>query len=360
LKRISDNRRALAGAALGISVFILGCQDVPQFLVDKAASALAEAEQARAVRYAESEYDKAAELLRAGRLEIARQSGRLAFLRDYDAADSILISALRAARQAQLEAQKRENELRSQAENERASLVGELDTWRSSLDGSLTLFRAERVWAEARLALLMSEKLMASGEYQTVIETAIHGKNLIHELNRILTDYANHEAQMAGVWRTWVRRTVEQSREQGTSAIVVDKAAHTLYLVRAGQLVKSYSCDLGYNSAGHKFFAGDGATPEGEYRITTVKNNGSKYYKALLIDYPNERDKRRFRENKAKGIISQRARIGALIEIHGDGGRNTDWTEGCVALTNKDMDHLMQHVQKGTPVTIVRRSDSWP
>jgi L,D-peptidoglycan transpeptidase YkuD (ErfK/YbiS/YcfS/YnhG family) len=86
----------------------------------------------------------------------------------------------------------------------------------------------------------------------------------------------------------------------------------------------------------------------------------SKYYRALLLDFPNSADKQRFRENKSKGVISSRAGIGKNIEIHGSGSRNEDWTEGCVALSNADMDHLLRHVGAGTPVTIVRRSDQWP
>jgi len=49
-----------------------------------------------------------------------------------------------------------------------------------------------------------------------------------------------------------------------------------------------------------------------------------------------------------------------LIEIHGEGGKNRDWTDGCIAMTNEDIDHLMQYSSVGMPVTIVRRSDLWP
>lgn len=109
-----------------------------------------------------------------------------------------------------------------------------------------------------------------------------------------------------------------------------------------------------------KLFAGDAATPEGKYKVVRARHTGSSFYKALSLDYPNEHDRKRFEENKRRGIISHKARIGGNIEIHGEGGKNRDWTEGCVALTNADMDHIMKYVSVGTPVTIVRKSDQWP
>ena len=57
-------------------------------------------------------------------------------------------------------------------------------------------------------------------------------------------------------------------------------------------------------------------------------------------------------------MMSARARPGGLIEIHGEGGRGEDWTRGCVALSNRDMDDLFRRVAVGTPVTIVGAEDS--
>jgi L,D-peptidoglycan transpeptidase YkuD (ErfK/YbiS/YcfS/YnhG family) len=55
----------------------------------------------------------------------------------------------------------------------------------------------------------------------------------------------------------------------------------------------------------------------------------------------------------AKGTLPRSAKIGGLIEIHGDGGRGVDWTEGCVALTDSEMDIVFKVAKEGTPVTIV-------
>ena len=110
---------------------------------------------------------------------------------------------------------------------------------------------------------------------------------------------------------------------------------------------------MGPNWIGTKKYRGDKATPEGKYHVTKKKSRRqTKYYKALLINYPNDDDKVRYDANIKNGSIPKRG-IGDLIEIHGDGGRGINWTDGCVALTNSDMDRLYELVSTGTPVTIV-------
>jgi murein L,D-transpeptidase YafK len=79
----------------------------------------------------------------------------------------------------------------------------------------------------------------------------------------------------------------------------------------------------------------------------------SRYHRALLLDYPNAADRERFAAAKRRGEIPRGAGIGGLIEIHGEGGRGQNWTEGCVALSNRDMDDLFRRVGTGTRVTIV-------
>ena len=98
---------------------------------------------------------------------------------------------------------------------------------------------------------------------------------------------------------------------------------------------------------------GDKATPEGKYHITKKKSRPqTKYHKALLINYPNDDDKARYNAGVKKGSIPKRG-IGNLIEIHGDGGKGRNWTAGCVALTDNDIDKVYELVGVGTPVTIV-------
>ncbi len=353
-------RSHVFGTLIVLALLGIGCSGQKPPPVEKARQALEQAAAVGAKRYARERYDEAGAYLKATRLETARQRGRLGPFRNYKTADSLLALALASAGDAAKTAQARIQLLQTQAKADLDNLQEEVDAWREALDGSLLNFSAERRWASASLSLTMCRRLLAQAEYERATETAASGRASLTELTRILEEYENDAAQKRKTWRRWVQETLESSRKSGGPVIVVDKSAHKLYLVKGGRVAHTYTCELGYNSVQQKYLAGDGATPEGQYYITSVRTTGSKYYKALNLNYPNELDKRRFRENKAKGFIASRAHIGGLIEIHGEGGRSKDWTNGCVALTNHDMDQLIAQVSVGTPVTIVRDSDQWP
>ncbi|MBN1119209.1 MAG: L,D-transpeptidase [Bacteroidales bacterium] len=155
-------------------------------------------------------------------------------------------------------------------------------------------------------------------------------------------------------WNEMVKITISWSKKNQSYAVIVDKLNRELYLYKNGKPDKKYTVELGANWIGDKIQQGDKTTPEGLYKIVEKKQNGqTKYYKALLLDYPNEEDKKRFSMNKRNGILNQDAEIGNLIEIHGSGGKGIDWTDGCIALTDKEMDEIFKSCTIGTKVTIV-------
>jgi len=155
-------------------------------------------------------------------------------------------------------------------------------------------------------------------------------------------------------WQSWADEAIDYSKKENTNAIVVDKFSKKLYLYTNGKLKYSTEIELGKNWIGFKVFQGDKATPEGRYTIIKKKNHPqTKYYKAFLLNYPNSEDRMRYDKLKTKGQIPGNKSIGNLIEIHGGGGQGANWTDGCVALSNKDMDKLFQLVGEETPVTIV-------
>jgi murein L,D-transpeptidase YafK len=144
--------------------------------------------------------------------------------------------------------------------------------------------------------------------------------------------------------------------------VVVDKLNHRVHLVRGGRTIRSYAAEFGPNWMDRKVREGDEATPEGRYRVIRKKSRGqTRFYKALLLDYPNEQDSARFRRLVAEEVLPRYSRIGGLIEIHGDGGKGEDWTLGCVSLRNEDIDELYPQLRVGTLVTIVGLWDepSW-
>lgn len=155
-------------------------------------------------------------------------------------------------------------------------------------------------------------------------------------------------------WKRLIDSTIKVSRVTRDYTILVDKFSRKVFVYLNGEIKFEYSAELGKNWVGDKRVRGDKATPEGMYRITKkFKRDSTKYYKALLLDYPNEEDTALFEAAKAKGTLPRSADIGGLIEIHGNGGKGTDWTNGCIALTDREMDSIFKIAKVGTPVTIV-------
>ncbi|MBE0661452.1 MAG: L,D-transpeptidase [Bacteroidales bacterium] len=191
-------------------------------------------------------------------------------------------------------------------------------------------------------SLIEAEKKVAQAE--TLLKNAHNeARNLIYEY------FENHRQ-----WKVWMDQTIAESKKKNSTVIIVDKFASKCFVYKKGKKTAEFDAELGKNWVGDKSQRGDYATPEGRYRVTQKKEGRStKYYKALLIDYPNADDKKRFKSAIDSGKLPRNTHIGGLIEIHGHGGKGADWTEGCVALTDSDMDKLYRLVSVGTPVTII-------
>lgn len=161
-----------------------------------------------------------------------------------------------------------------------------------------------------------------------------------------------------------VQDTITYTQRTEKCAFVARKGPRLLELYCNGQLEQAFKMDLGSNPYADKVMEGDGTTPEGKYHIRAIKDRGQTvFYRALLIDYPNGRDWQEFRQAKRQGTIPKDASIGGEIEIHGQGGKGYDWTLGCLAVRNEDMDLIFdRYINKGritlrTPLTIVRENE---
>lgn len=135
--------------------------------------------------------------------------------------------------------------------------------------------------------------------------------------------------------------------------IEVDKSNRSMYVYQDGELLKKYKIALGFNPNGKKEFQGDGKTPEGVYYIND-KNPNSVAYKNLGVSYPNKEDLDNARANNKSA--------GGDIKIHGlmkkwykfgRFHRYVDWTGGCIAVSNSEMDELYKHVKIGTKIKII-------
>lgn len=151
-------------------------------------------------------------------------------------------------------------------------------------------------------------------------------------------------------WLAMSALAAEPAAPLKADLVVVEKARHQLSLYRKNQLLESFHIALGGNPLGHKQQEGDQRTPEGRYSLDS-KNAHSHYYKSIHISYPNLTDSARA---KALGLNP-----GGAIMIHGQkqgwawaelATQRLDWTLGCIALTNEDMDKVWQAIN--VPVAI--------
>jgi len=156
------------------------------------------------------------------------------------------------------------------------------------------------------------------------------------------------------MWKRWYDQAIRESAQNQSYAIIIDKFAGKCFLFLSGKLKTTYSVELGKNWIGDKRYSGDKATPEGKYKITKKKDSRqTRYFKALLLNYPNNEDKQRFQNEIRNRTLPRYARIGGLIEIHGGGGKGVNWTDGCIAFADNDMDSLFRIVPVGCPITIL-------
>lgn len=193
-------------------------------------------------------------------------------------------------------------------------------------------------------------------DYRRAIEAAQQaGRALTAEMTVLTRELGRYtDERRITRWRSQAQQTVDWSRIHQTSAIVVSKADRTLTLYKNGRPLLSYPVRLGFNGMREKQFQGDGATPEGRYRITAKRGQGQTlYYRALVLDYPNYEDRRRFVQAKKSGRIPAAKQIGGQIEIHGAENELMAQTLGCVMLDNPHMMAIYDRVEAGTPVTIV-------
>ena len=134
--------------------------------------------------------------------------------------------------------------------------------------------------------------------------------------------------------------------------VVVLKKDRTLQLLKDGKVVKSYKVALGGSPEGPKRQQGDHKTPEGAY-LLDWRNSHSQFYKALHISYPNASDREQARKRGVSpggdvflhGLPKAYAWVGANHRLH-------DWTDGCVAVTNEEIDEIWGLVADGTPIEI--------
>lgn len=351
-----------AGAAAWLDPWPCDRVDPPAVSHLAATRAVADARSAGAGTWAPSTLRRAEDDLRRAEEEVRRQEVRPRPLRDFRQARARLHEAVRSGEAARGEAVRAADEADSAASEAIHGATGLV--YQAERSAGIARLKAgpRKELEAARQALAEALLHHVEGRYVRARERAEDASRLAQRVLEAVIARAGRygDEGQREVWRRMVAETVAWSAQAGQPALVVSKEGHEVTLYQAGEPVRTFRADIGRELVADKWHAGDAATPEGRYRIVLKKGpRDTKYYKALLLDYPNEEDRVRFERLKRRGLIPRRASPGGLIEIHGHGGQGRDWTDGCVALSNADMDVLFDLVHEGTPVTIVG-SDGGP
>ncbi|NIY71467.1 L,D-transpeptidase family protein [Marivivens donghaensis] len=131
------------------------------------------------------------------------------------------------------------------------------------------------------------------------------------------------------------------------TSVYIDKSDRAMYLLHNEEVLKTYQFGLGFAPEGHKQFEGDGRTPEGGYWIDALNPN-SNYHLSLRVSYPNPADTAR------AGSMGRSP--GGNIFIHGTPtgvDSTTDWTAGCIAVSNDEIEEIYSMVKAPTPIYIM-------
>lgn len=351
------------GSAAAIALSILASYNVlsgrsspPVFALESARKARDEAWRAGASRWASGPMVEAEAAWNAALLVQRIQETRFVLLRNFTRSREALTSAEEKFHRATSEANHRKTDVKTEAAAalaEAAQTTARSDSFADAMH--LGLFERTML-GRSKVTLAEGRVLFREGAYAEArdrAKTATSQSSVVTERALAAASRYTDSTLVAG-WRRMVSDTVTWSQKTGGVAIVVFKDSHRLTVYDNGKAVRSFAADMGLKSVNDKLHAGDSATPEGRYSITAKKGLGrSTYYKALLLDYPNDEDRATFERMRRAGRIPRGARLGGMIEIHGEGGRGKDWTKGCVALSNSDIDVLFTKVGVGTPVTIV-------
>lgn len=344
---------SLTVIAVTISVIIVSQRELPDNDLKLAREAIAGAKSVGADLYSESKYKESVSLYDSAMSKWSKENALFILKRDYSQVISLAKNSKKIADKSKEESITKAENLSKNGQNAFINISKQIELFNKVfkvLPLSKALFdahnKAKMYLSESKIAH-ENNKLKESEVFYKKAEIQISYANTTAA--KFLRNYFNDYP----LWQKWANNAIAESKN-GNRVILVDKFAKMTYIYQSGKVIKSFESEFGPNWMSHKERYGDKATPEGNYVVTKKKEGGNTiYYKALLINYPNEEDKRRFAIRKKNGEFTRNTSIGNLIEIHGGGGKGFHWTSGCVGVTNKDMDEIYKLSSVGTRVTIV-------
>ncbi len=341
---------------IGAVILILAAckEESPQVDINRARLKLAEAELIKAFSYAPELFQKASSYYDSAFMAWQHQNKRFIGTRDF-------ATVKRYCNQSMTMAESAAETTRRKTLQMKDSLSVQIGRLQQSMADFDRIFGHYPMDSKDRKRLVKSKMMVSEGEmaykqgnFWASSSSLQAAEVLMTSLQRTyqqrLLDYFSQYDQ----WQRWIDQTIAHSKQNRTTCIIVDKFARECVIYKSGKVAGIFPIELGAQWIGPKTRQGDKATPEGLYSIVARKAGGAtQFYKALLLNYPNAEDRVCFERNQKNGRLPSHAKIGNLIEIHGHGGKGADWTDGCVALTNTDMDRVFADCGRGHWVTIV-------
>lgn len=214
---------------------------------------------------------------------------------------------------------------------------------------------------ETELLVRQARLFLEQGQFEQAVQASDRAGKILLTQTALLTNELGRYADddLIAAWRESAQRAIDWSRKHGAQSIVISKADRVLSLYKNGRKVLTYPIRLGSRGIRAKQHYGDGATPEGEYRIHRKRGSGqTPYFRALILDYPNADDRRRFEEAQKAGLIPRSQPMPGLIQLHGIAQGITDQPFGSIVLDNPQIAKLFDQVSVGTPVTIIGALES--
>ena len=345
---------ALIVAGGSFAAFYYSIPEPPVGDIDYALASLQQASQSNAKRYSKQKYLTAKAYLDSAMKHWNVQNKRFILKRDYH---KVSYFAKKSAEMAKSATSKSKELSKSLV----VSVKDKIDNLTSLISNMNVLFQRlplpdefRRKISKGKMLIHEAEVEFEKGDYLASSEKIRMAEDLIMDSYKKTLDDLEDYFNSQPYWNKLVKSAIKNTARNNSKAIIVDKFARKLYIYQNGTKKYEFEAEFGKNWMGRKRLKGDKATPEGIYLVKNkIPANKTKYFRALLLNYPNSDDIENFNKEKTTGRIPRNAQIGGLIEIHGDGGKGTDWTDGCIALTNNDMLLVYKIVEVGTPVVIV-------
>lgn len=338
---------------VGYSVFIYTTNKPPVEEINKARETLASAKSKLAGRYANETLREAESLYDWAIKEWKIQNSKFFVFRDYSLTRDLALKSINISTNAGNEAKDVKTKLKTNVESELATLKNQIvrfeKYYKNLVLGKTTINafnKGKTQFLEAQIEYNKNDFQKAEKLAKKAAEGVSQAEKSAHF--KLIAFYKNYP-----IWEKNTKLAYNLSKK-GQTVILVDKIQSTFLILKGGKEIKTYSAEFGKSWMGDKLYSGDMATPEGVYKVLEKKSNAkTKYHKALLLNYPNNEDQKRYNRMIKSGEISKRTSIGGLIEIHGDGGKGVHWTDGCIALENNEMDVVYNQCSVNTPVIIV-------